>query len=132
MCFHSLLFYMSIRTAFYPISISDWAFLFLIKTKSLCDTFLRRSNIDPIRWKSSLKLATMLTVPSLVVICRFSNSAKIFKTIFNDWMSLPTVIKSFILDIGRVSGSISGREWNAVLDLKLKCTMLSITYLRWH
>ena len=36
---------------------------------------------------------------------------------------------SSILDVGGVSGSPSGKEWNTLLDLKLKFAILSITYL---
>ena len=50
--------------------------------------------------------------------------------VVNGWKSLPIVIKSYILDIGRVSGSTAGREGNALLDLKLKFTLLSTTYLK--
>ena len=51
-------------------------------------------------------------------------------TVVNRWKSLPIVIKCSILDIGRVSGSTAGRESNTGLDLMLKFTMLSITYLK--
>ena len=65
----------------------------------------------------------------LAVLIVIKNSAEIFTTIVNDWKSLPIVVRSSILDIGMVSESTAGREWNVVLYLKLKFTMLSITYL---
>ena len=51
-------------------------------------------------------------------------------TIVNGWKLSTIVIKSSILDIGKVSGSTTGREWTNALDWKLKFTMLSITYLK--
>ena len=57
-------------------------------------------------------------------------SAQIFTMIVNDWKSLAIVIKSSNLYIGRVYGSTNGRQWNTGLDLKLKFTMLSITFLK--
>ena len=57
-------------------------------------------------------------------------SAQIFTMIVNDWKSLAIVIKSSNLYIGRVYGSTNGRQWNIGLDLKLKFTMLSITFLK--
>ena len=65
----------------------------------------------------------------LAVLIVIRNSAEIFTTIVNDLKSLPIVVRSSILDIGMVSESTTGREWNVVLYLKLKFTMLSITYL---
>ena len=60
----------------------------------------------------------------------FRNSTEIFATIVNSWKSLAIVIKSSILDIGRVSGSTAGKDWNTGLSLKLKFIMLSITYFK--
>ena len=66
----------------------------------------------------------------MVAICGFRNSAEIFTMVVNGWKSLPIVMICSILDVGGVSGSTSGKEWNTVLDLKLKFAILSITYLR--
>ena len=55
---------------------------------------------------------------------------EIFTRIINGWKYLPIAIKSSTLDIGRVRGSTAGREWNTVLDQKLKFIMLSMTYLK--
>ena len=44
-------------------------------------------------------------------------------------LPLSIVMISSILDVGGVSGSPSGKEWNTLLDLKLKFAILSITYL---
>ena len=46
----------------------------------------------------------------MVVICGFRISAETFKKIVDDWKSLAIVIKSSILDIGRVFGSNAGRK----------------------
>ena len=103
------------RAIFYPISISGWSFLFLIKTKSLSYAFW----IDPISIWYVEK-----------IWYGFRNPAEIFTTILNGWKPLPIVIKNSTLYIGRVSGSTASREWNEVVDLKLKFTMFSIAYLR--
>ena len=58
------------------------------------------------------------------------NYAEIFTRIVNGWKSLLIVLKNSILDIGKVSGSTAGKEWNTVLDLKLKFTMPFITCLK--
>ena len=53
----------------------------------------------------------MLTV--LIVIfggCGCRSSAEIFTTVGNGWKSITIIIKSYNLDIGRVSGSTAGRE----------------------
>ena len=66
----------------------------------------------------------------MVVICGFRNYAEIFTTIVNGWRSLPVVLKSSVLDTGRVFESTASRKWNTASDLKLKFTMLSIIYLK--
>ena len=58
------------------------------------------------------------------------NSPEIFATKADGRKLLAIFIKGSNLDIGRVSGSIAGREWNIGLDLKLKFIMLSITCLK--
>ena len=55
------------------------------------------------------------------------NSEEVFATIANCWKLLFIVIKSYILDIDRVFESVSDRELNIVLDLKLKFIILSVT-----
>ena len=63
----------------------------------------------------------------MVVIGGSRISAKIFMTMINVWKLLAAVIKSSILDIGRVFGSAYVRELNTALDLKLKFIILSVT-----
>ena len=99
-------------------------FISIENKKSICYVFW----IHPIYWKSSLKLvqnvySNVNSNSKMVLIYGFRKSAEIFTTIVSGWKLLGIVIKSSSLDIGRVSGSIAGRKWNAGLDLKLKFTM---------
>ena len=90
---------------------------------------LNPSNIDPICWKNNLKLVKNINSANSHLWQSYARS-ETFTTIANSWNLLAIVIKSSILDIGRFSESITGRKLNTGLDLKLKFTILFITYLK--